>query len=166
MSVTYKAQCCCGNVKFEMQGDPMFRPMCHCSVCQRTVGAPMYAGVAFAASAVKIVSLADCEFSFKNGSFFVGLGRLSTKNSFHSGDSAPANRFHCKKCGAYTHVESVIPGAGPIRIITLTLFERDEKGKIKYLEKLKPTMHIFYNDRTVNVADDLVKWATFPGAGK
>ena len=37
-------------------------------------------------------------------------------------------------------------------------FERDESGATKDLESVKPTAHIFYDTRLVDVKDELSKW--------
>jgi hypothetical protein len=44
-----------------------------------------------------------------------------------------------------------------------TQLERDGDGKILNWEGVKPTSHIFYGTRVVDVADDLPKWEGFPG---
>jgi len=39
--------------------------------------------------------------------------------------------------------------------------ERDEKGRIKDWNTIKPTAHIFYETRMVDVQDDLGKWSGY-----
>ncbi|KAF8079119.1 hypothetical protein FPV67DRAFT_1691233 [Lyophyllum atratum] len=66
--------------------------------------------------------------------------------------------FKCKKCGAdvaYADPEGkeyIVWGAG---------LERDAQGKIKDWDTVKPTAHIFYNTRMVDVDDQVGKWAGF-----
>jgi len=36
--------------------------------------------------------------------------------------------------------------------------ERDESGRIKDWEELKPTAHTFYDTRMLDINDDLGKW--------
>ncbi len=65
------------------------------------------------------------------------------------------DRYRCANCGtvvacynAESNEWSVYGGQ----------IERDEAGKIKHWELLKPTAHIFYDTRMLDVLDDLGKW--------
>ncbi|KAK0233915.1 hypothetical protein IW262DRAFT_1452467 [Armillaria fumosa] len=65
------------------------------------------------------------------------------------------DRYRCANCGtvvachnAESKEWSVYGGQ----------MERDEAGKIKHWELLKPTAHIFYDTRMLDVLDDLGKW--------
>ena len=69
--------CFCGAVRYEADGEPYSRAVCHCTVCRRTTGAPM---VAF--------------FSLRRDDFRIS-GPLS---EFRSSDHA-VRRF-CSACGA------------------------------------------------------------------
>lgn len=39
--------CHCGAVRYEISGDPLWKSMCFCHICTRTVGAPIVAWVGF-----------------------------------------------------------------------------------------------------------------------
>jgi len=42
-----QAQCGCGNLRVETEGEPTFVIMCHCEACQRRTGAPNGVGAYF-----------------------------------------------------------------------------------------------------------------------
>jgi hypothetical protein len=42
-------------------------------------------------------------------------------------------------------------------------FERDESGAMKDLDSVKPTAHIFYETRLVEITDELGKWDGYEG---
>jgi adenylate cyclase len=48
-----KGQCACGSVRFEITQKPMGTGYCSCRICQRAVGAPVFAWVAFPIEAIK-----------------------------------------------------------------------------------------------------------------
>jgi len=52
MSIT--GRCLCGDVTFEITGDPIMSGHCHCRDCQRSSGTGHTAMIAFAAGAVSI----------------------------------------------------------------------------------------------------------------
>ncbi|GLB43534.1 putative glutathione-dependent formaldehyde-activating enzyme [Lyophyllum shimeji] len=64
----------------------------------------------------------------------------------------------CKECGsdvAYKDPE------GTRYIVWGAQLERDEQGKTKDWDTVKPTAHIFYGTRVVDVDDELGKWAGY-----
>ena len=46
------AQCCCGSLRVETQGEPAIISACHCTECQRRTGAPFGVSVYFPKDAV------------------------------------------------------------------------------------------------------------------
>jgi len=64
----------------------------------------------------------------------------------------------CKECGSdvvYKDPE------GKECIIWGAQLERDAQGKIKDWDTVKPTAHIFYDTRMVDVDDEIGKWTGF-----
>jgi len=67
-------------------------------------------------------------------------------------------RWRCKTCGACVaswhekHERWSVWGAQ---------LEKDQEGKIKYWDDLRPTVHMFYGSRLLDVHDDLPKWAGY-----
>lgn len=47
--ISYSGGCLCGRVRYRASGDGTNRCFCHCTSCQRAIGAPMVAWVSFAA---------------------------------------------------------------------------------------------------------------------
>jgi hypothetical protein len=79
---TYSGGCFCGAVRYEAAGPPINVRVCHCRICQRTTGAPMFARAVFA----------------REGFVVTGpLGRIRT--------SARRQRAHCAECGTRLFVE-------------------------------------------------------------
>ncbi|OSX62117.1 hypothetical protein POSPLADRAFT_1143774 [Postia placenta MAD-698-R-SB12] len=69
-------------------------------------------------------------------------------------------RYRCKNCGVC--VASRNSQTGNCSVWGATL-ERDEDDKVKAWDVVKPTAHIFYGTRMVEVNDDLGKWEGFEG---
>ncbi len=64
-------------------------------------------------------------------------------------------RWRCKTCGSNVTSENSKTQRWSIWGATL---DRDSNGRIIGWEALKPTSHMFYGTRMVDVADDLGKW--------
>jgi hypothetical protein len=69
--------CQCGGVRYQAEGRPYNRSICHCSICRRTTGAPMVAW-----------------FSVKQTDFTITRGDLTSYRS-----SAIGTRGFCPTCG-------------------------------------------------------------------
>ena len=52
-TVVTKGRCSCGSVSFEISQETLGTGLCHCRICQRSSGAPVFAWAAFPAEAVK-----------------------------------------------------------------------------------------------------------------
>jgi hypothetical protein len=48
------AQCCCGSLKAEAEGDPAAVSLCNCIECQRRTGSPFGVGAYYEANALKL----------------------------------------------------------------------------------------------------------------
>lgn len=46
--------CHCGEVRYEVEGDPLTHALCHCTDCRRHAGAPMVGWSMFPAPALKV----------------------------------------------------------------------------------------------------------------
>ncbi len=69
--------CHCGAVRYEVEGDPLWRTLCFCRSCTHTVGAPLVAWAGFPAERFKVVK-----------------GFIKKYQS-----SAKATRGFCSECG-------------------------------------------------------------------
>ncbi|ANI76722.1 MULTISPECIES: GFA family protein [Sphingobium] len=47
-------RCQCGAIQFEVQGEPVYSALCHCSDCRRSAGAPMVGWALFREDKVKV----------------------------------------------------------------------------------------------------------------
>lgn len=50
--------------------------------------------------------------------------------------------------------------------IWAAVLERDEEGRLKNSEILKPTAHMFYGTRMLNINDGLSKWEGYENSSK
>jgi hypothetical protein len=69
-------------------------------------------------------------------------------------------RFRCKTCGCTV---ASYNGKSEAWSIWGGQLERDQEGSIKSWEIVKPTAHIFYGTRMLDVSDDLGKWEGYEG---
>lgn len=69
-------------------------------------------------------------------------------------------RYRCKSCGAA--LTSYNSKTNRISIWG-SQFERDENGLIKDRDVIKPTAHMFYGTRVLDVGDNLGKWEGYEG---
>lgn len=134
----YQASCHCGAVRYEVDADPVDAKFCHCRTCQRLHGAPMQWAAIFHKHDVR---------------FTRGEQHLRYYNS----DLARAERIlpckvSCSLCGT--------PIADDGRTMWLafpTLFDFGTPPRTP--AAFRPTCHIFYGARVVDVDDGLPKWS-------
>ena len=111
--------CYCGQIRYQAEGDPVFKAQCHCRECQYiSGGAPNY-----------LMGMMESGFSYAGG----------TVKAFQRNDlETPVTREFCGDCG--THLVSKAPGApGLVFIKVGTLDEPDLFAQ--------PQMAIFTDDR-------------------
>ncbi len=136
----YRARCHCGAVRYEVTADPVDVKVCHCRDCQRLHGAPMQWAAIFHKTDVR----------FTAGEEFL---------TFYNGETRRRERtlpckVSCGLCGT--------PIADDGRNMWLafpTLFEFDGGVPAAF----RPSCHIFYDARVMDVEDDLPKWAGHKG---
>lgn len=139
----HRAQCHCGGVRFEYRADPLDAKLCHCRDCQRLHGAPMQWAAIFHKRDVRCVA---------------GAAQLRFYGSVHGGSAhgqaqgqLPC-KVSCGRCGT--------PLADEGRNMWLafpTLFDFGTPAVVP--DAFRPTCHIFYHQRVLDVDDDLPKWA-------
>lgn len=134
----YRAACFCGAVKYEVNADPVDAKICHCLACQKLHGAPMQWAAIFYKHNVRVTA---------------GLNHMVFFNSEQGGhERILPCKISCGRCGT--------PIADEGRRMWLafpTLF--DFGHGVQVPESFKPTCHIFYNSRVVDLQDDLPKWS-------
>ena len=134
----YQAACFCGTVRYEVNSDPVDAKLCHCRACQVLHGAPMQWAAIFYKHHVR---------------FTAGLDQLVFFNSEQGTKSRilPC-KISCIQCGT--------PIADEGRRMWLafpTLFEFGHDPVVP--ASFKPTCHIFYSQRVIDIKDNLPKWS-------
>ena len=138
----YGACCQCGAVSYEVRADPLDAKICHCRDCQALHGAPMQWAAIFHKRDVR---------------FTEGVERLRFYNSALNCQSrALPCKVSCGLCGT--------PIADEGRNMWLafpTLFDFGMPPQVP--EAFKPSCHIFYGMRVMDVVDDLPRWSGHKG---
>lgn len=134
----YSAKCQCGAVAYEVSTEPVDAKFCHCRDCQRLHGAPMQWAAIFHKKDVR---------------FTAGVNHLRFFSSARNrhGRSLPC-KASCGLCGT--------PIADEGRNMWLafpTLFDFGTPPRVP--EAFRPTCHIFYDMRVIDVVDGLPKWS-------
>ena len=134
----YRAACFCGSVQYEVSADPVDAKLCHCKTCRTLHGAPMQWAAIFHKRHVRIVA---------------GLDLL---RFYHSEQGVNARiqpcKVSCKQCG------TLIADEGRNMWLAFpALFDFGRGNAIP--EAFRPTCHLFYGQRVVDVCDDLPKWS-------
>ena len=134
----YRAACFCGQVQYEVCADPVDAKLCHCKTCQKLHGAPMQWAAIFHKHQVR---------------FTAGLDLLR----FYNNEQDRVERIlpckvSCRNCGT--------PIADEGRRMWLafpSLFDFGLGGVVP--DPFKPTCHLFYGQRVIDVCDDLPRWS-------
>ncbi|KAE9385033.1 hypothetical protein BT96DRAFT_960815 [Gymnopus androsaceus JB14] len=140
--IVLKGSCYC------VKGKPILSAFCHCTLCQRLAGAPCVATVHFPADVFTWTHPQPHE---------------ATLDMYSVADKPWKNRFRCKSCGACVASYSTTKLKYSIWAGQL---ERDEHGRTKNWDIVKPTAHMFYDTRMLDVNDGLPKWEGYEGQSK
>jgi len=133
----YRASCFCGRVRYEVNADPVDAKLCHCKACQTLHGAPMQWAAIFNKHHVRFTAGAD-------------LLRF-----YHSDEDIHERILPCKV--SCSHCGTLIADEGRRMWLAFpTLFDFWQHAAIP--DAFKPTCHIFYGQRVINIDDDLPKW--------
>ncbi|SHJ20411.1 Uncharacterized conserved protein [Malonomonas rubra DSM 5091] len=135
--VKYQAACFCGSVRYEVSADPVDAKLCHCRGCQRLHGAPMQWAAIFHKQHVRLASGLE-QLRFYNSELGVNERILPCKVS-------------CKQCG------TLIADEGRRMWLAFPSLFDFQGGKIP--TAFKPSCHLFYGQRAIDICDDLPKWS-------
>ena len=95
---SFSGRCFCGQVRFELSGEPAFACHCHCESCRRAAGAPFVTWVSF-----------DCD------NLALTSGTITEYRS-----SPGVRRGHCATCGTtITYWSDKRPGEIDIALASL-----------------------------------------------
>ncbi|MEJ2602037.1 MAG: GFA family protein [Gammaproteobacteria bacterium] len=138
----HEAACRCGAVRYEVAADPVTAKICHCTSCQRLHAAPMQWAAIFHKRDVRLVA---------------GLERLRFYSEHTDRpERIPPCKIRCARCGS--------PIADEGRRMWLAFPELFDFGSPRRVpHAFRPSCHIFYRMRVVDVDDDLPKWAGHQG---
>lgn len=126
-----ECQCQCGDSKFFIQGGPLIRIFCHCTICQE------FNDAAFAD--ISIFRAKDIQFSDQK------------KVSFKKYRSPPAaQRGKCTTCK-----KPIIEFLNLAVLPALTIIPSENIPPGEFL--LEPSIHVFYDSRVTEINDSLPK---------
>ncbi len=134
----YQASCFCNAIKYEVCADPVDAKICHCKACQKLHGAPMQWAAIFHKHHVR---------------FLEGVNHLV----FYNGELNRRERIlpckvSCALCG------TLIADEGRRMWLAFpSLFDFGSPPTVP--DAFKPTCHIFYGVRMIDLYDDLPKWS-------
>ena len=133
----YQARCHCGEVRYEVGADPVDAKICHCRTCQQLHGAPMQWAAIFHKRDVRITA---------------GIEHLRFYNSALSRyERVQPCKVSCALCGTLMADEG-----RNMWLAFPSLFDFGTPPKVP--EPFKPSCHIFYQMRVIDITDDLPKW--------
>lgn len=131
-----QGQCSCGAVTCTVDGEPLAQVYCHCASCQKAHSAPLMATALFPTEAVTLEGETT---------------RISVTKREHA-----AGRISCARCGTRVAVVPSGEGGEKMRGIFPALFQSKDW--------FKPGMHIYWEERSIDVKDDLPKFLDTPAA--
>jgi hypothetical protein len=134
----YAASCHCASVRYEVCAQPLDAKICHCRDCQMLHGAPMQWAAIFHKSDVRVVA---------------GVEYL---RFFNSALNRHERTMPCKVSCAVCDTPIADEGR-KMWLAFPTLFDFGTPPKVP--EAFRPTCHIFYDQRVIDIADDLSKWS-------
>lgn len=134
----YRARCHCGAVWYEVGVDPVDAKLCHCRTCQTLHGAPMQWAAIFHKRDVRMLR------GIEHLRFYSAL--------LDRPQRVPPCKVSCALCGT-----PIADEGRRMWIAFPALFDFGAKGEVP--EAFRPTCHIFYGQRVVDVDDGLPKWS-------
>ena len=154
--------CFCGAVTYALSLPPVLRAYCHCTQCQRLTGMRL--------SVTQSDNEADISIFWWQGCPFIHTVHFPV-SAFAWTHDAPVDSFvnpvkpwktrtRCRRCGVT--VSSHNSKTNRISVWGAH-FARDDSGRILRWDELKPTAHIFYGTRLLDIEDGLGKWEGYEG---
>ncbi|KAF9566959.1 hypothetical protein CPC08DRAFT_681732 [Agrocybe pediades] len=141
--IVHSGGCFCGSARYQVVGKPLLSAYCHCTLCQRLNAAAFILTVHFSAS----------QFSWTHAE-----PHNDVLDSYSVATKPWKVRWRCKACGCTIASHNTKLDKWSIWGAQL---DRDEGGRIIGLETVRPTAHIFYDTRMVDIHDELGKWAGY-----
>ncbi len=134
----YRARCHCAAVRYEVSADPVDAKICHCGDCRVLHGAPMQWAAIFHKRDVRFVA---------------GVEYL---RFYHSVLKSQERRLPCKVACAFCGAPIGDEGRN-MWLAFPTLFDFGSPPRVP--EAFRPSCHIFYGMRVIDIHDALPKWS-------
>lgn len=128
----YKIQCGCGSVTINMHGKPKVHAHCHCNDCRDLLNIPYHSVVAWESDSLKIAS-----------------GKENIATFQHP--TLKMSKVFCKKCGDTVYNTNILDW----KVTSQNLIRKNYDGVLP--EEFQPTAHFYYNERIIDINDDLPK---------
>ena len=132
--MTYKIQCKCNDVQISLHNKPILHAYCHCNDCRDLLDIPYHSVVVW---------------SEENISIDQGLGSIA----IYQHPSLKMQKHFCAKCGDVLFNTNGVMGW---RVVSQLLIARCNKNTLP--TELASNRHFFYEQRIINVNDDLPKY--------
>ena len=142
----YTATCHCRAVEIRVSADPVDAKICHCRNCQTLHGAPMQWASIFHKDDVEVVKGSE------HLRFFNSTSNRYERNQYER--ELPC-KVSCGKCG------TLIADEGRRMWMAFPSLFGFTASNVP--EAFKPTCHIFYGARVMDVNDGLPKWSGHKG---
>ncbi|TCV96389.1 hypothetical protein EC912_102740 [Luteibacter rhizovicinus] len=136
MTVPQFVRCLCGTVNIELNGLPVARAYCHCESCRDFYGTSMLSATAWDAAQVIVDSRSVATYPHP---------------------AKQLSRTYCKECGETVFGTNRLA----MRVLPNSIVARAAGGDLP--NDIRPTMHLFYRHRIVDIVDELPKY--FDGWG-
>ncbi|HET7313181.1 GFA family protein [Salinisphaera sp.] len=139
MATVYELSCDCGAVRLVARGEPIVSAFCHCESCRKLYGVEVLSASAWPNEAIKR--------TVSDEATLIGH-RLAGRRMW---------RYHCSHCGRLVH------GRNRRGYIVIPNERFREAGRGRLPAGVAPSEHFFYNQRVLDIADDLPKHAADTG---
>ncbi len=143
---TYQGSCSCGAVKFHLEGEPLFTQYCHCNKCREIASR----------------SQRDSDkigYNFTAAYLTPKLTMISGEDDLEIISRNTSDLFLCKHCGSLIYGISQDPDKQAGIGVNINNIPFPNKS---FPDSFKPDKHIFYQDRSKDVDDELPKFKDAP----
>lgn len=135
--VYYEGSCHCKRVQFQLGREkPLDAKYCHCTTCQVLHGAPFQWASIFHKE----------DLNFTKGHHELGW--------YDSAEKTTRHKLPCKVSCAYCRTPIMDEGRNMILLFPTLLHFKNKQEQ----EKFKPSCHMFYSRRVVDIMDGIPKW--------
>ena len=158
MSSAYRGSCFCGAVTYAVTGRPFLSAYCHCTACQRlnrTIVTLRTWESSLTACLLDSPFVHTIHFPESAFQWTHAEPHEDALQSFILPQKPWKTRWRCRLCGGCVTSYNSKTNRRSIWSVHL---ERDEEGMIIGWDDLKPTAHIFYGTRILDINDNLSKW--------